>query len=138
MSASILEVGCSRGYLAAYSILAGRRIRGVDVSAEAVQAARASFGDYFAVAGTPEATTAAPFDFIYHVGLIGCVADPLAMTRGLLSMLKPGGQLIFNAPNKDALRFPNQLWIDSAPPPDLVTLFPPGFWRAQLLGVGRR
>jgi hypothetical protein len=39
--------------------------------------------------------------------------------------------LIFNAPNRDALRFSNQLWIDSAPPPDLVTLFPPGFWRAQ-------
>ena len=131
MSASILEVGCSRGYLTAYSILAGRRIRGVDVSAEAVQAARASFGDFFAVAGTADATSGAPFDLIYHVGLIGCVPDPLAMTRSLLSMLKPGGQLIFNAPNKGALRFPNQLWLDSAPPPDLVTLFPPGFWRAQ-------
>jgi SAM-dependent methyltransferase len=130
-SASILEVGCSRGYLTAYSILAGRRIRGVDVSADAVQAARASFGDFFAVAGTPKATGAAPFDLIYHVGLIGCVSDPLAMTRSLLSMLKPGGKLIFNAPNKAALRFPNQLWFDSAPPPDLVTLFPPGFWQEQ-------
>lgn len=130
-SASILEWGCSRGYLTAYSILAGRRIRGVDVSVDAVQAARASFGDFFAVAGTPEATSAAPFDVIYHVGLIGCVSDPLAVTRSLLSMLKPGGKLIFNAPNKGALRFPNQLWLDSAPPPDLVTLFPPGFWRSQ-------
>jgi SAM-dependent methyltransferase len=130
-SARILEVGCSRGYLTAYSILAGRPITGVDVSGDAVQAARASFGDFFAVAGTPEASSGAPFDLIYHVGLIGCVADPLAMTRDLLAMLKPGGKLCFNAPNKGALRFPNQLWLDSAPPPDLVTLFPPGFWRAQ-------
>jgi SAM-dependent methyltransferase len=130
-SASILEFGCSRGYLTAYSILAGRRITGVDVSPDAVTAARNAFGDFFAVAGTPEATTGAPFDLIYHVGLIGCVADPLGLTRRLLATLKPGGRLIFNAPNRDALRFSNQLWIDSAPPPDLVTLFPPGFWRAQ-------
>lgn len=130
-SASILELGCSRGYLTAYSILAGRRITGVDVSPDAVTAARQSFGDFFAVAGTPEATAGAPFDLIYHVGLIGCAADPLGVTRSLLAMLKPGGRLIFNAPNKGALRFSNQLWLDSAPPPDLVTLFPAGFWRAQ-------
>jgi len=24
-----------------------------------------------------------------------------------------------------------QLWLDSAPPPDVVTLFPEGFWRAH-------
>lgn len=130
-SASILEFGCSRGYLTAYSILAGRHITGVDVSADAVSAARESFGDFFAVAGTPAASAGAPFDLIYHVGLIGCVADPLGLTRNLLAMLKPDGRLIFNAPNKGALRFPDQLWLDSAPPPDLVTLFPAGFWRAQ-------
>ena len=130
-SASILEFGCSRGYLTAYSILAGRNITGVDVSPDAVTAARRSFGEFFAVVGTPAASARAPFDLIYHVGLIGCVADPLGLTRSLLAMLKPGGRLIFNAPNRDALRFSNQLWLDSAPPPDLVTLFPPGFWRTQ-------
>ena len=130
-SASILEFGCSRGYLTAYSILAGRHITGVDVSPDAVTAARQSFGNFFAVAGTPEATAGAPFDLIYHVGLIGCVPDPVGLTGSLLSMLKPGGRLIFNAPNKGALRFSNQLWLDSAPPPDLVTLFPAGFWRTQ-------
>ena len=130
-SARILEIGCSRGYLTAYSILAGRDITGVDVSRDAVTAARDSFGDFFEVAGTPAATARAPFDLIYHVGLVGCVAEPLALTRSLLAMLKPGGRLIFNAPNKSALRFANQLWFDSAPPPDLVTLFPPGFWHTQ-------
>ena len=134
-SASILEFGCSRGYLTAYSILAGRNITGVDVSPDAVTAARQSFGEFFAVVGTPEASARAPFDLIYHVGLIGCVADPLGLTRSLLAMLKPGGRLIFNAPNKNALRFSNQLWLDSAPPPDLVTLFPPGFWHEQCLAL---
>ena len=48
-------------------------------------------------------------------------------------MLRPGGVLLFNAPNRAALRSANQLWLDSAPPPDLVTLFPERFW-AQFFG----
>lgn len=127
-SANVLELGCSRGYLTSLSILEQRRILGVDVSRDAVEAARADFGPHFAVAGDPEITNRAPYDVIYHVGLIGCVGDPIGFTRDLLRMLRPGGMLLFNAPNRAALRAANQLWIDSAPPPDLVTLFPAGFW----------
>ncbi|HJU42579.1 MAG TPA: class I SAM-dependent methyltransferase [Vicinamibacterales bacterium] len=134
LAANMLEVGCSRGYLTSYFIAAGRRVFGVDVSAEAVRAARDAFGDHFGV-GLDAALAQAPFDFIYHVGLIGCVADPLGLTRQLLEMLKPGGMLVFNAPNRMALASRDQLWFDSAPPPDLVTLFAPGFWRAQVTGA---
>jgi SAM-dependent methyltransferase len=130
-TASVLEVGCARGHLTSYSILEGRRILGVDVSEEAIRSAREAFGDHFAVAGTPAASAAGPFDVIYHVGLIGCVADPIGLTRQLLGRLKPSGRLLFNAPNRDALQLDDQLWLDSAPPPDLVTLFPAGFWRQQ-------
>jgi hypothetical protein len=38
---------------------------------------------------------------------------------------------LFNAPNRAARHLAGQVWIDSAPPPDLVTLFPPGFWARQ-------
>jgi SAM-dependent methyltransferase len=107
---------------------------GVDVSADAVGAARAAFGDHFG-AGCDAAALRAPFDIIYHVGLIGCVADPIDLTRRLLRMLKPGGMLLFNAPNRMALSLRDQLWFDSAPPPDLVTLFAPGFWRARVPGA---
>src|SRR5262249_2583770 len=41
---------------------------------------------------------------------------------------KPGGRLLFNAPNRDGCTLRGQLWFESAPPPDVVTLFPPGFW----------
>ena len=133
--ARILEIGSSRGYLAAYFILTGRPIRGIDASATAVQAARAAFGDHFSTPEAPDAYAGGPFEIIYHVGLIGCVADPIAMTRSLLARLTPGGTLLFNAPNLDALRLRGQLWMHSAPPPDLVTLFPPGFWRRQLSAV---
>lgn len=134
-NASCLEVGCSRGYLSSWLILAGLDVLGVDISAEAVSAATASFGEHFALAGSARAEAGGPYDLIYHVGVIGCVADPIGLTRMLMAKLKPGGRLIFNAPNRDACVLRDQWWIDSAPPPDLVTLFPPGFWRQQFSDI---
>jgi SAM-dependent methyltransferase len=123
----VLEVGCSRGYLTAYALLAGHPALGVDVSREALESAREAFGDAFLPAGSPEIAGRGPYDLVFHVGLIGCVADPMGLTRELLGLLGRGGRLAFNAPNRDALA-EGELWLDSAPPPDLVTLFPEGFW----------
>jgi SAM-dependent methyltransferase len=127
----VLEWGCSRGYLTAPSILAGRDILGVDISADAVGAARQAFGDHFAPADSPRIEQNAPYAAIYHVGLIGCVPDPMGLTRRLLSLLAPGGRLFFNAPNRAAMHRRGQLWLDSAPPPELITLFPEDFWSRQ-------
>jgi SAM-dependent methyltransferase len=129
--ARVLEIGSSRGYLTSYFILESRRILGVDVSREAVKNARASFGEHFAVTDDVAIHAAGPYDIIYHVGTIGCVADPIGLTRKLLALLRPGGKLIFNAPNRMALHLQKQLWLDSAPPPDLVSIFPQGFWTRQ-------
>jgi SAM-dependent methyltransferase len=133
----VLEIGCSRGYLAAYCILAGLDVLGVDASAEAVAGARAAFGDRFVLPDSKAIGAGAPYDVIYHVGTIGCVADPIAFTHGLLALLKPNGRLLFNAPNRAACGMRNQLWFDSAPPPDVVTLYPPGFWRRQFSDVAQ-
>ncbi len=127
-SGHLLEVGCSRGYLTSYFILEGRRILGVDVASDAVAGAREAFGNHFALADSPAVDAGSPYDVVYHVGLIGCVCDPVGLTRRLLCLLKPGGRLLFNAPNRAALHLRDQLWLDSAPPPDVVTLFPEGFW----------
>ena len=135
--ARLLEIGCSRGYLTSWAILDGRNILGVDVSADAVESARAAFGDHFALADSPAVQAGAPYDLIYHVGMIGCVSDPVGLTKQLLGWLKPGGRLVFNAPNLSACYLKNQLWLDSAPPPDLVTLFPPGFWRRQFAELAK-
>ena len=99
-----LEIGSSRGYLTSYFILNDRHILGVDVSSEAVENARALYGDHFEAEG--------PYDIVYHVGLIGCVADPVKLTRDLLSLLRPGGRLLFNAPNRAARHLAGQVWID--------------------------
>jgi SAM-dependent methyltransferase len=124
----LLEIGCSSGFLTSYFILQGREIVGVDASRQAVRTAARAFGDHFVVAGDARIRAEAPYDFIYHVGTIGCVADPIGMTQELLAMLKCGGRLLFNAPNRGACVLRDQLWL-SAPPPDVVTMYKPGFWR---------
>src|SRR5271166_1919349 len=133
--AKVLEIGCSRGYLVSYFIRCGYDILGTDVSPEAVGSAKAAFGNFFDASDSPAVEPRAPYDLIYHVGTIGCVKDPLGLTRQLLDMLKPGGRLLFNAPNADSCWLNEHLWIDAAPPPDLVTLFRPGFWREQFSSV---
>lgn len=130
-NAKMLEVGCSRGYLTSYFILDGKRVLGIDVSSEAIESAQDQFGEHFALADSVDVKLKSPYDVIYHVGMIGCVADPIGFTNQLLSMLRPNGRLLFNAPNRDSCSLRGQLWIDSAAPPDLVTLFPPGFWKRQ-------
>ena len=129
--ARLLEIGCSRGQLTSYFILAQRDVIGVDASPTALAAAAAVFGDHFSMVGDPRIQERGPYDIIYHVGTIGCVADPICMTQDLLSMLKPGGRLLFNAPNREACVLRDQLWFDTAPPPDVVTLFPAGFWQQR-------
>jgi SAM-dependent methyltransferase len=136
-SGRILEVGCSRGYLTSYFILAGYKVLGADVSAEAVNAARAAFGSFFETSNSALIQERAPYDVIYHVGTVGCVADPVGITNQLMDMLAPGGRLLFNAPNVQACLSKAQLWIDASPPPDVVTLFGPGFWSDRFSGRAR-
>jgi SAM-dependent methyltransferase len=124
----LLEVGCSRGYLTAFFILAGYDVHGVDISPDAISGAGEAFGDHFFLADSERISENQPYDVIYHVGTIGCVEDPVEHTKRMLQMLRPGGVLLFNAPNADACWLPGQLWIDGALPPDVVTLFRKGFW----------
>lgn len=125
--ARTLEIGCSQGHLTSYFILAGHRATGADISKEAIQAATRRFGPHFVPIDANEIRREY-YDLIYHVGTIGCAPDPIGLTRNLLELLKPGGSLIFNAPLLEACNLRRQLWTDAAVPPDLVTLFPRGFF----------
>ncbi|MDZ4255618.1 MAG: methyltransferase domain-containing protein [Sulfuritalea sp.] len=125
---NILEIGCSRGYLTAYFLATGRNVLGVDVSQTAVGGASRSFGDHFCVAGSKRIQMGAPYDAIYHIGTIGCVESPAQMTRDLIAQLKPGGVLVFNAPNRKSCDLSGRDWL-STPPPDLITIFHPDYWQ---------
>ena len=131
---SILEVGCSRGHMTAYFILAGYDILGTDISPHAAKAAELNFGKHFALAGSSAIGDREPYDVIFHIGTIGCVSDPLGFTRSLLAKLRPGGRLLFNAPNAGSCWLNGQLWVDGAYPPDLLTLFRKGFWTKHFAG----
>lgn len=128
--ATVAEIGCSRGALASYFIATGRSFHGFDISATAVQEAARRFGDHFHVMDDATLRQLAPFDAIFHVGTIGCVERPIEMTNGLLAALRPGGWLLFNAPVREHLDATGALWLPT-PPPDLVTIFPSGFWPAR-------
>lgn len=124
----ILEIGCSRGYLSALLLQRGHQVLGTDVSTTALAAARAAFGDHFCQPGDPRVQQGGAWDAIVHAGTIGCVDQPLLLTRQWLSMLRPGGLLVFNAPNREASDLLGTPWVSGTTPPDLVTLFPPDFW----------
>jgi hypothetical protein len=129
LSAKVLEIGASRGHLASFFILRGNKVVGADVSREAARRANETFGQHFHHIDSPEIAGNAPYDLIYHVGTIGCVPDPVGLTKNLLGMLALGGLLAFNAPLLEACYLKGQLWIDESNPPDLVTLFPADFLR---------
>ncbi len=130
-TARLLEIGCSLGYLTAYFIAAGCRILGVDVAPSAIEQAEDLFGPHFVTPDSPRVQEGDPYDVIYHVGTIGCVDDPIGMTNRLLDQLRPGGLLLFNAPNVAFCQEHGLLWTPSTGPPDLVTLFDASFWSKQ-------
>lgn len=126
--ARVLEVGCSRGYLTALLLSQGYAVTGTDISPVALAAAAEVFGNHFCLPDDPAIAGGAPYDAIVHAGTIGCVDQPIRLTRYWLSMLRPGGVLVFNAPNRAPCDVLGTPWVSGTTPPDLVTLFPADFW----------
>jgi len=130
----VLELGCSRGYLSSYFILSKNKFLGVDVSSTAVEAAIAGFGPYFSTDISEALSKPNYYDVIYHVGTIGCVEDPVNFILQQLAALKPGGKLLFNAPNREVCDALQRPWLSTSPP-DLVTLFRKRFWEIYFSDV---
>jgi SAM-dependent methyltransferase len=127
---SVLEIGCSRGYLGAYFIAKGYNYRGIDISHTAIKAAKSYFGNCFYL---PEELTNCDttYDAIFHVGTIGCVESPLDFIQDSLNQLSSNGVLIFNAPNTAAAKKFKDIWVSGTTPPDLVTLFSSEIWEKK-------
>jgi SAM-dependent methyltransferase len=126
---NILELGCSLGYLTAYFICSGYNAIGTDISPTAIKKARSYFGDNFIILTDDfYARYRNYFDYIYYLGTIGCVDDPVSFTLKALSLLKAGGRLLFNVPNVRAAREAGGVWNNFTRPPDLITIFEETFW----------
>ena len=127
---SILEIGCSTGYITAYLQKIGYQDSlGIDISSSAITYAQSAFGDYYALQEEPGKN----YDVIFHTGLIGCVDNPIKFLNHYLNLLSDGGIMFFNAPNVDSVKETNELWV-STPPPDLVYLFKDNIFERVLNG----
>jgi SAM-dependent methyltransferase len=133
--ARVLEAGCSVGYLTSWFIANEFKVTATDVSKTAIDKAVSLFGPHFCLVNDARIKGNAPYDFIYHAGTIGCVDDPIGLTRYFVSLLKRGGRLVFNAPNKALADQLGRLWPYTTTPPDLVTLFPKSFWQVQFSDI---
>jgi len=113
----ILEIGCSSGFLTAFLNALGYRVEGIDSSESAILYAEKTFGSYYNMQPKKKA-----YNVIFHLGLIGCVDNPPEFISKYLALLKPGGCMVFNAPNVESVNKLGELWVDT-PPPDLIYLF---------------
>jgi 2-polyprenyl-3-methyl-5-hydroxy-6-metoxy-1,4-benzoquinol methylase len=114
---SILEIGCSTGFMTAFFRAHGHDAEGIDVSETAIHYANSTFGPFYSLSPSKES-----YDFIFHLGLIGCVDKPKEFLSNYVRLLKSRGEMVFNAPNVKSPEQLNELWV-STPPPDLVYLF---------------
>ncbi len=129
-SSRVLEIGCSNGYIGALCLSKELNYQGIDISKTAIDLANKLFGKNFYTS-----LSEAPFekyDFIFHMGTIGCVKNPIEFNKSLISKLKKGGKFFFNYPSLDFLEDTNSLWFFSTTAPDLNIAYKHGFW-SQIL-----
>lgn len=112
----VLEVGSGFGYLTWSLHAAGYRVRGLELSARAVEAARARFGDLFAVHDISRADPAVDgVDVVVMTEVLEHVADPAALLASIARVLRPGGRALITTPNKSSAPR-GAYWLTDNPP----------------------
>lgn len=103
-SGRLLDVGCGVGIFLSLARARGWTVQGVEVSPFAAQEARSRLGlpvttGTLREAAPPEAC----FDVVTLLDVFEHLADPSAELRELFRVLRPGGTLLLDTPNADAL-----------------------------------
>jgi len=114
---TVLEIGCGLGHLTYALRKAGYEASAIDLSAEAVEAARAAFGDFYR-AGSVESLLSEPlmrFDAIVMVEVVEHLEAPLDVLKGSMRLLNPGGCLILTTPNRTYFGY-DAAWTTDLPP----------------------
>lgn len=112
----VLEVGSGLGYLTFALHVAGYRVRGLELSARAVEAARGRFGDHYAVHDVSRADAAIDgADVVVMTEVLEHVADPAALLASIARLLRPGGTALITTPNKSAAPR-GAYWLTDNPP----------------------
>jgi SAM-dependent methyltransferase len=112
----VLEIGSGLGYLTASLHRAGYDARGLELSARAVEAARARFGDHYVVHDISHADPGFDgADVVVMTEVLEHVVDPTALLASIARLLRPGGTALITTPNKSAAAF-DAYWLTDNPP----------------------
>ncbi|HTO16061.1 MAG TPA: class I SAM-dependent methyltransferase [Edaphocola sp.] len=113
----ILEVGSGLGYLTYSLRKAGYKAHGIDISSNAVEAAKKNFGDYYIAADIFEfnKSNQKAYDLIILTEVIEHLEDPVNFIKCLLKMLKDNGKILITTPNK-SVNIPSLPWMTELPP----------------------
>jgi len=134
----ILEVGSGLGYLTYAIDEQGFDIKGLDISAKAIESSRKHFGENFICDDVHNYSLHNPekFDVVVLTEVIEHVPCPKDFCNLLLNLLKPQGKLIITTPNKSA--YPkNELWYTELPPVHLTWFSEDSFKKiSQKLNTG--
>jgi ubiquinone/menaquinone biosynthesis C-methylase UbiE len=102
----VLDVGCGAGTDLVRFARAGARASGVDLSAAAIELARANVAQQGLEADLREADAAhlpypdETFDLVFALGVVQYSADPARVIEECWRVLKPGGEAIVQAYNR--------------------------------------
>lgn len=97
---SLLEVGCSSGFMLLPLATAGHMCTGVEPSGVFSEFVKShGLAVFDSLTQLQGAVPNARFDVILHFFVLEHIADPVAFLEAQLALLKPGGKIIFEIPN---------------------------------------
>jgi SAM-dependent methyltransferase len=97
---SLLEVGCSSGFMLFPLDQAGHTCTGIEPSGVFSEFVKnRGLTVYDSLTLLQESKPKAQFDVILHFFVLEHIADPVAFLKMQIALLKPGGKIIFEIPN---------------------------------------
>lgn len=99
----VLDVGCATGYLARLLVTNGCTVSGIELDEGAAEEARPHL-DKLVIGNLNDTLLSehfevASFDVIVFADVLEHVLDPAAVLRDSVSLLAPGGRVVFSVPN---------------------------------------
>jgi len=137
-SGTVLDVGCGQGFESARFLAPGRRVVGVDYSAEAVEEAKRNYGPGGLVTAQMNALALGfaegGFDWACSSHLIEHFDEPEGHVAELARVLGDDGTVFFLTPNEPA-DFENPFHIHLFEPPELRALLSRHFHDVTIQGL---